>query len=406
MYDEDVFLEIELTCPICGHTYKSLKTKAKNPKNLATGMESYLLPIYEEELSNPLVYEIDSCPKCFYSAFHSDFKIKKGNVEKNIMLAFKGEIKELANEVPKEIYYRNYFVARQLYLLSAYIYEKNSIRDCNKLGKSYIRSAWFSKELKEIDFYKICLKKALDCFLELFSETEDMEKSAIIMYIISSLYYELGDFESAVPYLNKINGDLTAKKISMIKEPLENLTISIRKELKEIELRRKDMSDDEKKADKLKILESVKPKEYKEPLGSEIEKIDITNLKSDIVFEKKRTDKPIVMIMDSSKKQMKVIKLTIEEECEVIGVFNNWKDLEYKLKKEIPTIIIVDFSIEIESNLLAIKKIYKEYPDINFVGIGKDSSQKFIMKIFEYGISNYILRPIDRNKLITILKKS
>ncbi|NLK63312.1 MAG: DUF2225 domain-containing protein [Fusobacteria bacterium] len=404
--DENIFYEIELDCPVCNYKFTEYKTKVKVRENMPTGYESYLLPIYKNELNNPLSYEIDVCPNCNYAAYHGDFKENIDNKTITIAKTFFKEIKNLAKDVNYNISYRNYEKARISYILTAFILEQLKQKDHLKLAKSYIRVAWFSKEIRDISFYRKSLKKALDSYINAYNEIDDFKLSSIIVYLIGAIYIELGDFESAIPYFNKLNGDLKAKKISEIKDKLEELTLVVRENLKELNEKLKTLTDEEKKKYKLEMKEANKIPDYKKPFGIEIAnpKLEEENYEIENTNIEKNK-KNIFLIVDDSKLFVKTLEKIVESFSDKIYTASNGEEAIKIVKKEKIDIVTLDIEMPGINGIETLKKIKKLNKNIEVIMISSKQDSKTIVEALKLGAINYLLKPLDKDKLINIIKK-
>lgn len=407
--DENIFYEIDLTCPVCGYKFKTYKTKVKVKENMPVGYETYLVPIYQNEMTNPLSYDIDVCPNCSYAAYHKDFKENTDSNVINIVKSFFYDIKKLSKETNFNLKDRNYEEARIAYIISAFIYEQMREKDYIKIAKCYIRTAWYSKELKDIDFYRKSLKKALDSYINAYNVIDDFKLSNIILYLIAVIYVELGDFDSAIPYFNKLNGDQKAKKIPEIKEKLEEQTLYMREKIKELNEEMKNMNDDEKKKFKKNRKDAVKVPDFETPFGVELKKTkersggegEIT----EVIVKDKNEKKPKILITDDSKLLRKTIEKIVEDVCEVVGVAENGKEAIEFIKKYSPDIVTLDIEMPGISGIETLKEIKKIKYDILVIMISSKHDSKTIMEALKNGASNYLLKPIDKEKLLNIIKK-
>jgi len=280
-------------------------------------------------------------------------------------------------------------------------------KDYIKIAKCYIRIAWYSKELKDIDFYRKSLKKSLESYINAYNIIEDFKLSNIIIYLIAVLYIELGDFESAIPYFNKINGDQKAKKIPEIKEKLEEQTLYIREKIKEINEEIKNMSEEEKRNFKKRRKEAVRVPEFEKPFGVELKKYEEREVVEDLVIENKKENnkKSKILITDDSKLLRKTIEKIVEGICEVVAVAENGKEAIEFTKKYNPDIVTLDVEMPGISGIETLKKIKKTNPNVTVIMVSSKHDSKTILEALKNGAANYILKPIDKEKLLAVIKK-
>ncbi|BDU50592.1 DUF2225 domain-containing protein [Haliovirga abyssi] len=413
--DEKIFYEIDLTCPACGHNFKSTKTKTKIKETTPIGTEAYLVAIYQTETMNPMSYEIDVCPHCYYAGFHKDF-IDKGNKRRHKLgIDFKEELQKLGKNTDFNVIYKNNELARMTYVLAAYIYSKENPIDYLKLGKCYIRTAWYSKELKEIDFYRTALKKALDTYMNAYNEIDEFSISTVLLYLIAVINMELGDYEGAAPFINKLNGDLKAKKLNAIKDKLEEQTIILRKVLKEIEVERKTMTDEEKKKDKKDRREAVRVKPYKVPFGIELRTPSVSGLgkreekktnKLEEDYGVKLTGKPTVLIVDDSKIVRASLKQILMKDCDIVGIATNGSEGVQMYQAFNPDFVTMDIEMPGMNGIEALQKIKKIDKDAKVIMLSSLKDSKKVYEAIKAGAMNYLLKPVNSQKILELIKKS
>ena len=87
----------------------------------------------------------------------------------------------------------------------------------------------------------------------------------------------------------------------------------------------------------------------------------------------------------------------------VVAVHTNPIKAIEGIKLELPGVIISDIKMPGISGLELIRNLSKTYPTIKFVIISGYDSFEFAKKAIEYGVKNYLLKPIDENELIRTL---
>jgi len=401
--NEQLFFFTEITCPVCGEKFQATKTKVKVKDNMPIAYETYLVPVYPSESANPLSYEIDVCPNCAYAAFHKDFK-EKNTEYASIVKSFFYDIKKLMQNADFTLKYRTYAEARIAYIAAAFIYEKATEKDYIKLGKCYIRIAWYSKELRDIGFYRKALTKAQKTYEKAYNELDDFKLGNILLYLIAVIYLELGDFESAVPYFNKINGDQKAKKIPEIKEQLEEQTLYLREKLKEINEEMKDKSDEEKKRAKIKRKKAVQVEEYIEPFGVELSKLKARDDAENNEIASNEVKKKKMMIVDYSKLSGKTIEKAVADYCEVVSICEFGVKAIAEFTKHKPDIVSIETDMPDIDGLTILQQI-KDISDVRVIMITGNQNSAVIKEAISKGADAYILKPLDKEKLLSIIKK-
>ncbi|MGM0509195.1 MAG: DUF2225 domain-containing protein [Fusobacteriota bacterium] len=402
--DDEIFYKLKLKCPMCGQKFIGTKVKTKTEKSTPIAMEDYLIPVYKDKKANPLSYEIDICPNCYYSAFHKDFKegIKR---HKNIMNAFSDEIEKLSKGIDVNTEFRNNRLARLSYILAAFIYSKDTSISQIKLGKCYTRIAWYSKELKDMNFYSKSIKKSLDAYLNAYNVVDDFEASSVIMYLIAVFYIELGDYESALPYVNKLNGNPEAKKIKLIKSKLEKITLFLREEIGKIRKDEKNLSSEVKKKKRRERKKESMPKKPKEPFGVELPKVDVSNLGKNKV--EKEEDKAHILIVSEKKSdrlKLKTILAKLDDSYDIKEVTNAMEALQISENMNFKFIIMNEKSSS-NNGFEFMQNLKSKAGDSKIIVFGRNIQASDIIKGMKEGIEHYLLAPINRKKLIDIIKK-
>lgn len=412
----DVLIDIDLTCPLCGTEFKATKTKVKTKETTPVGYEDYLVPIYKNEYTNPMSYEIIVCPECYYSVFHSDFSQKKKKNKEILVTAkkIKDDLIKIGRDVNFNTLQRNYGLARLSYIIAAHIYEKHEPKQLIKLSKCYIRIAWYSKQLKDYDFYRTALKKAQDAYIRSYNAIDDFETSATLLFIIATLYEELGDFEAAAPYLNKLNGNQKMKKVPAIVTKLEDVTNKARRVLKKIDEEERELTKEEKKAEKKKRKEAIKTKPFKKPFGIELELPKTDDLEKRKKKEKtqaekdyniKLTGKPTVLVVDDSKLIRSNIRNVLISHADIVGEATNGNEAVLLYQELKPDFITLDLEMPGMNGIEAIHKIIEYDKEAKIIMLTSNKESKNVVAALKAGALNYLIKPVNREKLVAIIDK-
>ncbi|QMV43626.1 response regulator transcription factor [Cohnella cholangitidis] len=83
---------------------------------------------------------------------------------------------------------------------------------------------------------------------------------------------------------------------------------------------------------------------------------------------------------------------------------NGMEALEY-LKCEIPDLMITDIRMREMDGLTLASKVKEMYPDLPVVIISGYGEFEYARKAIEFGVSNYLLKPIERLELVSTLDK-
>ncbi|GLB47992.1 hypothetical protein Y10_03600 [Neptunitalea sp. Y10] len=135
---------------------------------------------------------INSCPKCHFSGFLSDFEKDYSNAEMHKLTTFLEKYKNIAITDAKECE-----IAAEI---KAFLNEPNdAISNCYLLGSYLVRSETTKTEYRILLQQNTCtyLLKAIDA-----KEYED-KKVATIYYLIGEMYRRTADFDNAINYYNQ-----------------------------------------------------------------------------------------------------------------------------------------------------------------------------------------------------------
>ncbi len=72
---------------------------------------------------------------------------------------------------------------------------------------------------------------------------------------------------------------------------------------------------------------------------------------------------------------------------------------------EIPDIIVTDVRMPLMGGLDLIEKIKGLYPEVRFIVVSGYAEFEYAVKAMQFGVTNYVLKPVKANELITIIEK-
>ena len=109
-----------------------------------------------------------------------------------------------------------------------------------------------------------------------------------------------------------------------------------------------------------------------------------------------------VLIADDEKKVCELITHLINWDAlgmEIIGYAHDGEAAMEMITDQNPDIVITDIRMPGLSGLEVIKKIKKEQPNIEFIVISGFKQFDYAKEALQYGVSNYLLKPINRKEL-------
>lgn len=90
---------------------------------------------------------------------------------------------------------------------------------------------------------------------------------------------------------------------------------------------------------------------------------------------------------------------------EVIADAENGNQLIEQAGKHKPDVILTDIQMPLKDGIDATKEIHKLYPEIKIVALTMLNESMFIKKMLEAGASGYVLKTIDKEELIKVIRK-
>ncbi len=186
------FSKNEITCPVCGTSFKREEMFTGGGRLIAGGITPELRRLYEPSKVygkvNPLLYPVTVCPKCYYAAFKEDFsKIKpnginlaKQNTERRI-----GIIKRIFGFLNfEENRTLKHGAASYVLAIESYNYFDKWASPTVKKAISSLRAAWLLSDLEVEDpmadygdLQTLFYKKALQFYNEVLRKQEKAEES-------------------------------------------------------------------------------------------------------------------------------------------------------------------------------------------------------------------------------------
>ena len=171
------FWEKEFTCPLCGNRFKKKMVffDAVRIKSRDIDLKPNL------ETVNPFLYEVVTCPNCYFSAFGKDFesiRVKGEETER--------KLKKLLEEAKKKVKLKDeetHTEAIKRYALSGIVYSVLNQR--KKVALSYLKIAWLFREIGRPEDEKHYLERALREFENHFKydHYEESDEPMILFYL-------------------------------------------------------------------------------------------------------------------------------------------------------------------------------------------------------------------------------
>ena len=110
-----------------------------------------------------------------------------------------------------------------------------------------------------------------------------------------------------------------------------------------------------------------------------------------------------VLVVDDSIMIRKLIKTILENENhEVIAEASNGEEAYNLFCQYKPDLVTMDVSMPHTNGIVAVKKIINNYPDANIIMVSAISQRDMVFEALESGAKHYIIKPITREKIISV----
>lgn len=90
---------------------------------------------------------------------------------------------------------------------------------------------------------------------------------------------------------------------------------------------------------------------------------------------------------------------------EVVGEAHNGEILIEQALKLKPQVILTDIQMPVKDGIVATREILAKLPDTKIVALTMMNESIFIKRMLEAGASGYVIKTIDKDELISIIKK-
>lgn len=90
---------------------------------------------------------------------------------------------------------------------------------------------------------------------------------------------------------------------------------------------------------------------------------------------------------------------------EVVGGALNGQECIQMAEKLLPDVILTDVQMPIMNGIEATKEIHKRFPEIKIIAITMLNESLHIKKMLEAGAAGYVLKTIEKEELIQVIKK-
>ncbi len=101
-----------------------------------------------------------------------------------------------------------------------------------------------------------------------------------------------------------------------------------------------------------------------------------------------------------------MIQIIHKEGWRVVGEAENGKEAVTKAMETKPDIVIMDLIMPEMSGLDAAREIIENLPETKIIACSTVDDQNLIMRALDAGCVNYITKPFERGKIVSVIKSS
>ena len=115
---------------------------------------------------------------------------------------------------------------------------------------------------------------------------------------------------------------------------------------------------------------------------------------------------PVIVVEDENLIARNIAK-HIEEEnknFKVVGIYSNGEDALNAIREEPPAVVFTDISMPVMGGLELAAEIYRTIPHVRCVIITGYADFEFARQAIHYAVKDYLLKPVDKEELHTVLK--
>jgi two-component system nitrate/nitrite response regulator NarL len=114
-----------------------------------------------------------------------------------------------------------------------------------------------------------------------------------------------------------------------------------------------------------------------------------------------------ILIADDHRVFIDGMKALLKEvnEVEVIGDAENGKQLIEEVEKKRPDVVLTDIQMPVMDGIDATREIHKRFPNVKIVALTMLNETMFIKRMLDAGASGYVIKTIDKEELINVIKK-
>jgi DNA-binding NarL/FixJ family response regulator len=110
--------------------------------------------------------------------------------------------------------------------------------------------------------------------------------------------------------------------------------------------------------------------------------------------------KPRVLIADDHRLVVEGLARIIEQQCELVGVVNNGREVLAAAVEKNPDVILLDITMPLLNGIEAARQVKREKPDIKIIFVTMQLNRDYVREAFEAGGSGYVLKQAAASELM------
>ncbi len=90
---------------------------------------------------------------------------------------------------------------------------------------------------------------------------------------------------------------------------------------------------------------------------------------------------------------------------EVVGDAENGEELLRQVELHRPDLVLTDVQMPVKDGIEAAREIHKRFPAIRIIALTMLNESLYIKKMLEAGVSGYVIKTVDKDELIRVIRK-
>jgi DNA-binding NarL/FixJ family response regulator len=90
---------------------------------------------------------------------------------------------------------------------------------------------------------------------------------------------------------------------------------------------------------------------------------------------------------------------------EIVGSATNGEEIIQQVAALVPDVVLSDIQMPVKDGIEATTEIHKKFPQVKVIALTMLNETMFIRKMLEAGAAGYVLKTIDKEELIKVIRK-